>query len=112
MRWPLNGDGCSPPSPSPRRGGRLPNLLPKPVKRNRKKAIVPKQQNGGPPNLWPAKEGLFKERFLTDPIEANGVYTLRAKEAQRILQQEFGVEYVLTGDSSPLLAKSLESIDA
>ena len=61
------------------------------------KAIAPKRQTGRPPNLPPAKETPFKERFLAEPTEADGVCTLRAKEAQRILRQEFGVEYTLGG---------------
>lgn len=60
-------------------------------------AIAPKRQTGRPPNLPPAKETPFKERFLAEPIEADGVCTLRAKEAQRILREEFGVEYTLGG---------------
>ena len=39
----------------------------------------------------------FKTRFLADPTAADGVCTLRAKEAQQILAQEFGVEYTLGG---------------
>lgn len=61
------------------------------------KAIAPKRQTGRPPNLPPAKETPFKERFLAEPTEADGVCTLRAKEAQRILRDEFGVEYTLGG---------------
>lgn len=60
-------------------------------------AIAPKRQTGRPPNLPPAKETPFKERFLAEPTEADGVCTLRAKEAQRILREEFGVEYTLGG---------------
>jgi transposase len=60
-------------------------------------AIAPKRQTGRPPNLPPAKETPFKERFLGEPTEADGVCTLRAKEAQRILRDEFGVEYTLGG---------------
>lgn len=60
-------------------------------------SVVPKRQTGRPPNLPATKERSFKERFLADPTEADGVCTLRAKEAQRILQEEFGVEYTLAG---------------
>lgn len=60
-------------------------------------AIVPKRQTGRPPNLPATKEEPFKERFLAEPTEADGVCTLRAKEAQRILREEFGVEYTLPG---------------
>lgn len=60
-------------------------------------AIAPKPQTGRPPKLPTTKEQPFKERFLAEPTEADGVCTLRAKEAQRILQQEFAVEYTLPG---------------
>jgi len=60
-------------------------------------AIAPQRQTGRPPNLPPAKETPFKARFLAEPTEADGVCTLRAKEAQRILREEFGVEYTLGG---------------
>lgn len=60
-------------------------------------SVVPKRQTGRPPHLPATKERSFKERFLADPTEADGVCTLRAKEAQRILQEEFGVEYTLAG---------------
>jgi transposase len=60
-------------------------------------AIAPKRQTGRPPKLPPAQEGLFQERFLAEPTEADGVCTLRAKDAQRTLREEFGVEYTLGG---------------
>ena len=60
-------------------------------------AIAPKRQTGRPPHLPPEKETSFKERFLAEPTEADGVCTLRAKDAQRILREEFGVEYTLGG---------------
>ena len=60
-------------------------------------AVSPKRQTGRPPNLPATKEEPFKERFLAEPTEADGVCTLRAKEAQRILREEFGVEYTLPG---------------
>lgn len=60
-------------------------------------AVTPKRQTGRPPNLPATQEGAFKERFLAEPTEADGVCALRAKDAQRILQEEFGVEYTLPG---------------
>lgn len=60
-------------------------------------AVVPKRQTGRPPNLPATKEESFKKRFLAGPTEADGICTLRAKEARRILQEEFGVEYTLAG---------------
>jgi transposase len=61
------------------------------------KAIAPKRQTGRPPNLPPEKDAPFKERFLAEPTEADGVCTLRAKDAQRILREEFGIAYTLGG---------------
>lgn len=60
-------------------------------------AIGPKRQTGRPRRLPPEQETPFKERFLADPTEADGVCTLRAKDAQRILREEFAVEYTLGG---------------
>ena len=60
-------------------------------------AIAPKRQTGRPPNLPATQEELFKERFLAEPTAADGVCTFRAKEAQRLLQEEFDVEYTLPG---------------
>jgi transposase len=60
-------------------------------------AVAPERQTGRPPNLPATKEESFKERFLADPTEADGLCTLRGKEAQRILKEEFGVEYTLAG---------------
>ena len=60
-------------------------------------AITPKRQTGRPPNLPATQEELFKERFLAEPTEADGVCTFRAKEAQRLLQEEFDVEDTLPG---------------
>ena len=60
-------------------------------------AVGPERQTGRPPNLPATEEASFKARFLADPTEADGVCTLRGKEAQRILKEEFGVEYTLAG---------------
>jgi len=60
-------------------------------------AVAPERQTGRPPNLPAMEEASFKERFLADPTETDGVCTLRGKEAQRILKEEFGVEYTLAG---------------
>lgn len=60
-------------------------------------AIGVKRQPGCPSKLPAAQEASFKQRLLTGPTEADGVCALRAKDLRRILQQEFGVEYSLTG---------------
>jgi len=60
-------------------------------------ATVPKRQTGRPPNLPATKEEPFKKRFLSEPTETDSLCTRRAKDAQRILQEEFGVAYTLPG---------------
>lgn len=60
-------------------------------------AIRPKPQSGRPRKLKASQETQFKQRFLAGPTAADGVCTLRAKEARRILQEEFGVHYTLPG---------------
>jgi transposase len=60
-------------------------------------AICPKPQPGRPSKLPVTQQEPFKERFLAGPTPADGVCSLRAKDAQRILQEEFGVEYTLPG---------------
>ena len=60
-------------------------------------AIHPKVQSGRPRKLKAPQEAQFKQRFLGGPTAADGVCTLRAKQARRILQEEFGVHYTLPG---------------
>lgn len=60
-------------------------------------ALGPKRQSGRPSKLPAAQQEAFKARFLADPTEADGVCSLRAKDAQQILTQEFGVPYTLGG---------------
>ena len=60
-------------------------------------AIRPKPPTGRPPKLPAQLQRRFKERFLAGPTEKDGVCTLRAKDAIRILEKEFGVRYTLPG---------------
>ena len=60
-------------------------------------AICPKPQPGRPSKLPVTQQEPFKERLLAGPMPADRVCSLRAKDAQRILQDEFGVEYTLPG---------------
>jgi len=60
-------------------------------------ALGPKRQSGRPSKLPTPQYEQFKTRFLAEPTPADGVCTLRAKEAQQILTREFGVEYTLGG---------------
>lgn len=61
-------------------------------------ALCPRRQTGRPPLLPRAQEPAFKQRILNGPTANDqGVCTLRAKDAMRILEQEFGVQYSLDG---------------
>ena len=60
-------------------------------------AIAPKRQTGRPSNLPAARKGPSRNVSWPIPPQADGVCTLRAKDVQRILQEEFGVEYTLPG---------------
>ncbi|MHC4520737.1 MAG: winged helix-turn-helix domain-containing protein [Planctomycetota bacterium] len=60
-------------------------------------AIRPKRPSGRPPKLPVSQEASFKERFLSGPTQGDGVCTLHAREARRILEEEFGVHYTLAG---------------
>lgn len=60
-------------------------------------AIAIKPQPGKP-TILPADEHVaFKQRMLDGPTPADDVCTLRGVDAQRILQEEFGVSYSLNG---------------
>ena len=60
-------------------------------------ALGPQRQSGRPSKLPASQYEAFQTRFVADPTEADGVCSLRAKEARQILAQEFGVEYTLGG---------------
>lgn len=58
-------------------------------------ALVARKPPGQRPLLPPERQEAFKERIVSGPREGDGVCTLRAKDAQRILREEFGVRYEL-----------------
>lgn len=61
-------------------------------------AVRATPQKGQPKKLAADQESLFKQRMLAGPTSADqGLCTLRGKDAQRILQQEFGKKYTLAG---------------
>jgi transposase len=60
-------------------------------------AITAKSPPGRPRKLPAQEQQRFKERFLAGPTEKDGVCALRAKDAKRILEDEFGVCYTLPG---------------
>jgi transposase len=60
-------------------------------------AIRPKPPSGCPSKLSAQEQGRFKERLLAGPTQQDGVCILRARDAVRILADEFGVHYTLPG---------------
>ena len=60
-------------------------------------AVIPKRQPGRKPRLSPDRHAEFKARITGTPRQSDSVCTLRGKDAVRILNDEFGVEYTLNG---------------
>jgi len=60
-------------------------------------AIQPGKARGRPPKLAIPQQRAFIERFKQGPTAADGVCTLRGKDAQRILRESHGVNYSLRG---------------
>lgn len=60
-------------------------------------ALYPGKAPGATPKLTPAQQEAFRARMLDGPREADGVCTLRGRDAVRILNDEFGVDYALNG---------------
>jgi len=51
-----------------------------------------RKQRGNKPSLTPEQQEAFKKRMMAGPTDADGgVCTLRGKDAQRVLEVEFGV---------------------
>jgi len=61
------------------------------------KAIAATRQSGAPTKLPRGREEEFRRRMLAGPTPADGVCTLRGKDAARILKDEFGAAYTLAG---------------
>ncbi len=59
--------------------------------------LYDRPRSGQPVKLSSQQQQAFKQRILAGPTEADGVCTLRGRDAQRILKQEFGVHYSLNG---------------
>jgi transposase len=56
-----------------------------------------RKQRGNKPSLTPQQQEAFKSRLLAGPTEADGgVCTLRGRDAQRVLEKEFGVPLKLS----------------
>ena len=59
--------------------------------------LQPRKQPGRTPKLAREKHQEFKERIKAGPREGDVVCTLRGKDAVRILNEEYKVEYTLNG---------------
>lgn len=60
-------------------------------------ALYPRTAPGATPRLTVEQQEAFRRRMLGGPREADGVCVLRGKDAVRILNEEFGVDYSLNG---------------
>ena len=60
-------------------------------------SLRPRKQPGRTPKLPRERHQEFKERFKAGPREGDVVCTLRGKDAVRILNEEYKVEYTLNG---------------
>jgi transposase len=60
-------------------------------------ALEPKPRPGRAPKLSARDHAAFKDRFTQGPRPQDGVCTLRGKQAVRILNDEFGADYSLSG---------------
>lgn len=60
-------------------------------------AVVAQSPPGRVPKLSLQQQQAFKERVLAGPIQSDGVCALRGWDFIRILQEEFGVSYQLSG---------------
>lgn len=58
--------------------------------------LVSGKAKGNPPTLSPEQAERFKQRMLAGPTEADGVCTLRGRDARRILAEEFNKPLKLT----------------
>ena len=56
-------------------------------------ALTPGKARGRASLLAPERYDAFRRRIIDGPRGSDGVCTLRAKDAQRILREEFGVVY-------------------
>ena len=73
-------------------------------------ALRPKKQAGREPLLPRRRHQEFKARIQAGPREGDGVCTLRGKDAVRILNEEFKVEYTLNGVYGLLHRLNLSSL--
>lgn len=60
-------------------------------------AVKPKAQPGRPTKLPADQFPAFKQRVLDGPTDRDGACTLRGEDCRRILEQEFGASYGLSG---------------
>jgi transposase len=60
-------------------------------------AIYPRRQTGRPRKLTEREEVELRKRILAGPKPQDAVCSLRGKDARRIINEQFGVQYSLPG---------------
>lgn len=60
-------------------------------------AVQAKSPTGRPPTLPPDQHAQFKQRVLDGPRDSDGVCALRGRDFIRILNEEYGASYTLSG---------------
>lgn len=74
-------------------------------------ALAERPRGGSEPKLDAAAQARFIERFKAGPTDADGgLCTLRGKDAVRILAEEFGKQYTLSGAYALLHRNGLECL--
>jgi len=74
-------------------------------------ALKATPQSGQPVKLSAEKNAAFKTRMLAGPVDADeGLCALRGRDAQRILEREFGIKYTLSGAYKVLHRLGLSSL--
>jgi transposase len=58
--------------------------------------LTPRKARGARPLLPPEQHEAFRQRIINGPRESDEVCTLRGRDAQQILREEFGVVYKLS----------------
>jgi transposase len=73
-------------------------------------AICPRRQTGRPRKLTELEEVELRERILAGPKPQDAVCSLRGKDARRIINEQFGVQYSLPGVYALLHRLGLSSL--
>ena len=72
--------------------------------------LTPRPQRGADPKIPRERQEDFKRRMLAGPLPADGVCTLRGRDAVRILNDEYGAAYSLQGTYDLMHRLNLSSL--